>query len=343
MKVCENTHTLSDLFRKEWELYIEDFPTSGAVYKVNMVKRSDSFSNNPKVGEIRLVADVEPPYCVFLNRKFKDGWDIIPISPFHNPATSCEALIGRHVYQVWNRQKVNQIRIVRSWLVESVSADERAEINAVLNFVEKDKELPCYLKPAMGAPVRCSDDPRLRYLSDFSMELSALKFNDKRVVLRSQRRRCDSCISSVFPTRINPSWYRPMVDEHEWAAAAAVGTGVRSLALFMLSQPRTKSAFKDQAFECVLQSEPMSLLPGDDERDPLVYTWERPTPESWRRGKLQVAAYVDKTGALFGRGTIDVAKKRIVINDFNGIVLKTALEKVSDIVLVVTPAEETCK
>lgn len=334
MKVCENTHTLSDLFRKEWELYVEDFPMAGAVHKVNMAKRSDLFSDNPKVGEIRLVADVEPPYCVFLNRKLKNGWDVIPISPFHNPATSCEALIGRHVFQAWNRQKVNQIRIARSWLVESVSVDERAEIQAVLDFVEKDKELPHYLKSAMGAPVRCSDDPRLRYLSDFSTELSELEFNDKGDVTRTK---------IEFPSRINPGWYRPMVEEHEWAAAAAVGTGFRSLALFMSAQPRTMAAFKDQAFECVLQSEPMSLLPGDDERDPLVYTWERPTPESWKRGKLQVAAYVDKTGALFGRGTIDVTKKRIVINDFKGIALKTALEKVSDVVLVVTPAEESRK
>ena len=330
MNVNVKAHTLTDLFRKEWKLYVEDFPKAGVVHKVEMAKYSDPFIKKPKVGEIRLVADVEPPYCVFLNKKLKDGWDIVPISPFHNPATSCEALIGRHVYQAWNRQKVDQIRIARSWLVEPVPVDERKEICAVLDFVEKDKELPGYLKPAMGEPVRSSDDPRLRYLSDFSTELSELKFPV-------------DPIEEVFPPIIRPNWYRPVVDEHEWAAAAAVGTGARSLALFMSAPPRTRSAFKEQAFECVLQSEPMSLLPGDDERDPLVYTWEQPTPESWRRGRLQVAAYVDKTGALFGRGTIDVAKKRIVINDFKGIKLKTALEKVSDIVLVVTPAEEARK
>lgn len=341
MNVNVKTHTLTDLFRKEWKLYVEDVPKAGVVHKVEMAKHSDSFSRNPKVGEIRLVADVEPPYCVFLNKKLEDGWDIVPISPFHNPATSCEALIGRHVYQAWNRQKVDQVRIARSWLVEPVPVDERKEICAVLDFVEKDKELPDYLKPAMGEPVRSSDDPRLRYLSDFSTELSELKFTNLGVEGRPQRRR--GVRLAVFPHRIRPNWYRPMVNEHEWAAAAAVGTGSRSLALFMSSPPRTQSAFKEQAFECVLQSEPMSLLPGDDERDPLVYTWEQPTPESWRRGKLQVAAYVDKTGALFGRGTIDVVKKRIVINDFKGLKLKTALERVSDIVLVVTPAEETRK
>lgn len=341
MNVNVKTHTLTDLFRKEWKLYVEDVPKAGVVHKVEMAKHSDSFSRNPKVGEIRLVADVEPPYCVFLNKKLEDGWDIVPISPFHNPATSCEALIGRHVYQAWNRQKVDQVRIARSWLVEPVPVDERKEICAVLDFVEKDKELPDYLKPAMGEPVRSSDDPRLRYLSDFSTELSELKFTNLGVERRPQRRR--GARLAVFPPRIRPRLYRPVVDEHVWAAAAAVGTGARSLALFMSAPPRTQSAFKEQAFECVLQSEPMSLLPGDDERDPLVYTWERPTPESWRRGKLQVAAYVDKTGALFGRGTIDVAKRRIEICDFKGIKLKTALEKVSDIVLVVTPAEEARK
>ena len=42
MNVNVKTHTLTDLFRKEWKLYVEDVPKAGVVHKVEMAKHSDS-------------------------------------------------------------------------------------------------------------------------------------------------------------------------------------------------------------------------------------------------------------------------------------------------------------
>ena len=80
------------------------------------------------------------------------------------------------------------------------------------------------------------------------------------------------------------------------------------------------------------------MLPGEKGERPLVYTWDGETPSGWRDSA--VAAYVGKTGELFGVGFMDINQKRIVINDFSmsdGV--SVPLEKASDLRLVMVPPE----
>ena len=332
------SHVLTDGFRAEWSLYCEDYPEPGPVYKVEQAGDLVPFGGVPGAAEIRLLADIEPRLCVFLVRRTKAGWDVIPVSPFRNPATNGEALIGRHVYQVWNRQTISAKRVSRSWKVAAISEEECKELHAVVDHVEKGEALPGYLKPALGEAIRSRQDERLRYLEDFGVEVSEMKFAKKAPRREATGRPSGPCVSFCWPSRLKRALYSPVVEDHEYALAAADGPGASSVALFTESLPKSSAQFNQKAFECILQSEFMSLLPDDDERRPLVYTWASETPEAWKAGPLRVAAYVKKTGALFGRGTVDVAARRIVDGDFRGIGLKTPIEKVSDIMLIVAPA-----
>lgn len=334
------TRTLTEAFRNEWQLYCEDYPTSGPVYRVEMAGDLVPFGDEPDGSEIRLLADVEPHLCVFLSGRSEDGWDVIPLSPFRNPATSGEALVGRHVYQIWNRQTISAERVARSWKVALVDAEECRDLQAVVDHVEKGVELPDHLKPAMGEAIRSEKDERLRYLSDFSVEVAEMKFKCVQVAADGPSR---GPVRFRWPSRLVRSRYQKAVENHEFPLAAAVGAGVRTVALFMTGLPKSSAQFREKAFDCELTSQFLSLQPDDDQRMPLVYTWEEATPESWTRGPMNVAAYIERTGALFGRGTVDVANRRIVVDDFRGIELKTPVEKVSDIVLVVAPSGESAE
>ena len=316
--------TLTDAFRKEWVLYLDDVPRSGNVYK--FVKAADGdFRPAPKSGQIRLLADVERPLLVYLQQTKASSflWDVIPLSPFHFPATSGEALVGKRVYQFWNRQDVSSIHIDRSFLVEEVPADERREIVAMAAHVENGADVADCLKPAIGEVVRRNDDTRLRYLHDFAVEPETFRSAERgRAFVRLTRK----ALWLAFA-------------EHEFAAAAAGVENDYTAAVVAKRFPKNAKDFKRQYVECELKSQFLSLLPGERGERPLVYTWEGETPDGWRDSA--VAAYVAKTGELFATGFLDIGLKRIVINDFSvsgGV--SVPLEMASDLRLVIVPQEK---
>ena len=341
---------LTSCFLKEWSLYVEDTPRAGIVYKfssvtstinsrnslelsgLNRSRRARAggldvsggvdFPGKLQIGQIRLLADVEPALMVYVFGKVGLGfsWKIIPLSPFHFPATSGEALIGTHVYQFWNQQTIPNAILARSFVVDTVAKDERREIGQVQKFLEDGSPLPEYLRPAIGSPIRTDKDVRLRYLKDFSIDEETF---------RSTRK--DNSFVNLTRLLILRAF-----SEHEGVAAAADVEGDYTTAVVADRFPRNAKDFKSKYVECELRSQFLSLLPGERGERPLVYTWDDETPASWNNSA--VAAYIAKTGELFGTGVMDVKLKRIVIDDFSvsdGI--SVPLEKASELRLVMVP------
>lgn len=311
-------NNMKDAFLNEWGMYVQDFPVPGNVYKY--VKAEGYVGpNDVRSGQIRLLADIEPQLMVYVHRKRHGGfsWEAIPLSPFHFPATSGEALIGRRVYQFWNMQEISAYVIGRSFAVEDVPIEERRELHQMIRHIEVGDPLPEYLKVALGAPVRDGKDKRLRYLADFSIDASTFRCNVK-----------GQSFTSLSPRVIEQAF-----DGYEFAAAAAGVENDYTTAVVADRFPRNAKDFKNRYVECELKSQFLSLLPGERGERPLVYTWEGDAPKAWRNSP--VAAYVAKTGEMLGVGFMDIEAKRIVINDFSvsdGV--SVAIEKASELRLI---------
>lgn len=324
---------LKGAFLKEWEMYVQDVPKAGEVYKYDKAKGLCLPDAVVKAGQIRLLADIEPPLLVYACRKVRGefAWEVIPMSPFHFPATSGEVLIGNRVYQVWNKQTIPAHMLIRSFEVQTVSREERLEIKQVLGYFENGGDLPVWLKSAMGFPIRDDNDVRLRYLSDFAVE-----FND---MLRQRRTRAASSRDMTWRRALPSRVLKGAFSGYELRLAAAGVGDDYTPAVVANRFPRNARDFKKQYVECELKSDFLSLLPGERGERPLVYTWEGDTPEGWKNSA--VAAYISKTGELFGVGSMDVKSKRIVINDFSGSEgVSVALEKASELRLVMVPLEK---
>ena len=316
---------LTDCFLKEWALYVKDVPQSHVAYRYVKAQGLAVSPEKLKIGQVRLLADIEPSLMVYVYRKVGTGflWEIIPLSSFHFPATSGEALIGTRVYQFWNQQRVPHTLLSRSFAVDDVSCEERREIRQVQKYMEKGCPLPEYLKPAIGAPVRADQDVRLRYLEDFSID--------------------EDTFRNVTETNGFADLTRLIISRafsgYEDAAAAADVEGDYTAAVMADRFPRNAKDFKRQYVDCELKSQFLSLLPGERGERPLVYTWDGETPERWRDSP--VAAYIARTGELFGTGAMNVKTRRIVIDDFSmsdGV--SVPLEKASELRLVMVPPKE---
>ena len=123
---------MNDVFKQEWKLYLEGGarPAFRGVEKKLWTK---DFDGPVKTGEVRVFADMNRPFvALVLESRGAVGYRIVPVSPFTVPASVREALVGERVFQLWNACTAAKSFVERSWLVETLSADDLADVAAAL-------------------------------------------------------------------------------------------------------------------------------------------------------------------------------------------------------------------
>lgn len=123
---------MNTIFREEWDLYLQG-RTRSAFRGVEPKATNASFDAPVKVGEIRVFADMNRPFvALVLEDKGKLGALIVPVSPFTVPASVREVLVGTRVFQLWNACTASRFFVARSWLVETLSEADIADVKAAL-------------------------------------------------------------------------------------------------------------------------------------------------------------------------------------------------------------------
>ena len=121
---------MNEVFKKEWELYT----AAGSRPQFRGLEKrvwSKGFDGPVKVGEIRVFADMNRPFvALVVEDRGKVGYRIVPVSPFTVPASAREVLIGERVFQLWNAVTAAKSFVERSWVVETLAAEDVAEIAA---------------------------------------------------------------------------------------------------------------------------------------------------------------------------------------------------------------------
>ena len=118
-------------FLSQWQLY-----RRGAMRPplFGLEPKSDgAFDDGVAPGEIRVFADTNRPLvALVVEDRRLSGWRIAPVSPFCAPASDRELMVGERVLQLWNATVVSRRFASRSWLVDSVSAEDLAEVRGAL-------------------------------------------------------------------------------------------------------------------------------------------------------------------------------------------------------------------
>ena len=126
---------MNEVFKKEWELYT----AAGSRPQFRGLEKRvwpKGFDGPVKVGEIRVFADMNRPFvALVVEDRGKVGYRIVPVSPFTVPASAREVLIGERVFQLWNAVTAAKSFVERSWVVESLAAEDVAEIAAAVAAV----------------------------------------------------------------------------------------------------------------------------------------------------------------------------------------------------------------
>lgn len=121
---------MNEVFKKEWELY----KAAGSRPQFRGLEKRvwpKGFDGPVKVGEIRVFADMNRPFvALVVEDRGKVGYRIVPVSPFTVPASAREVLIGERVFQLWNAVTAAKSFVERSWVVETLAAEDVAEIAA---------------------------------------------------------------------------------------------------------------------------------------------------------------------------------------------------------------------
>lgn len=120
-----------EVFEIEWSMYLSHGAKSDGIWgrKGKDVKGDESFDGDVKPGEIRIFADMERPFiALVVESKGLSGWTILPLSPFTVPASPREMLVGERVFQLWNACTAAKSFVARSWVVDTVSDDDLADI-----------------------------------------------------------------------------------------------------------------------------------------------------------------------------------------------------------------------
>ena len=119
---------MNEVFKKEWELYT----AAGSRPQFRGLEKRvwpKGFDGPVKVGEIRVFADMNRPFvALVVEDRGKVGYRIVPVSPFTVPASAREVLIGERVFQLWNAVTAAKSFVERSWVVETLAAEDVAEI-----------------------------------------------------------------------------------------------------------------------------------------------------------------------------------------------------------------------
>ena len=126
---------MNEVFKKEWELYT----AAGSRPQFRGLEKRvwpKGFDGPVKVGEIRVFADMNRPFvALVVEDRGKVGYRIVPVSPFTVPASAREVLIGERVFQLWNAVTAAKSFVERSWVVETLAAEDVVEIAAAVAAV----------------------------------------------------------------------------------------------------------------------------------------------------------------------------------------------------------------
>jgi hypothetical protein len=127
-------------------------------------------------GQIRLLFPDTPetrdrPVFLAVLQAQRGEFLVAPFGRFGAPALEGEWLTGRdtpglRVLCLWNCFALPPERLLRSWLVDELSPNERAESAAVLESVRSGIGLPPAVRRQCGPPLRHPADPRQEYRSE---------------------------------------------------------------------------------------------------------------------------------------------------------------------------------
>ena len=123
---------MNAVFLSQWQLY-----RRGAMRPPLLglePKSEGSFDDGVVPGDIRVFADTNRPLvALVVEDRRLSGWRIVPVSPFCAPASDRELMVGERVLQLWNATVVSRRFASRSWLVDSVSGEDIAEVRGALS------------------------------------------------------------------------------------------------------------------------------------------------------------------------------------------------------------------
>ena len=114
-----------------------------------------AFDADLKVGEIRIFADGNQPLTALIVADCGlSGRRIVPVSPFASPASDRELLVGARVFQLWNTTKASRRFTDRSWRVDTLSAEELAQVTGAIAAAQPGR-------------LTAGDGPQARYEREF--------------------------------------------------------------------------------------------------------------------------------------------------------------------------------
>ena len=159
-----------DVFLREWALYRmkgADEPVESGDNAILEVP----FDAEVHSGEIRVFADGERPLTgLALLKQGEDGWLVVPVSEFTVPATEQEILVGSRVYQLWNAFTASPDFASRSWIAETLPAEDIRLLAAAMAGVLAGEAPPDEFAELVGCPIVATDDPRLDYEREFARQ-----------------------------------------------------------------------------------------------------------------------------------------------------------------------------
>ena len=301
-----------DVFAKEWALYRKEYPAKReGVESLPKVRFGTIFDGGVKKGEVRLFADAVPPRMALVYEEDGPGsLQVIPVSEFTVPANDTEALIGNKIYQFWNVVSLPRSLVARSWVVSILTEEESKEINVFYKYVIEGKKLPKKFCLQIGGASTGIDRTRLEYEREFV--LSDESFDHK--VRDPVKIGIGSMVWRVFDEIVS----NYAADDPE-------------------SDRQSFIVCNKDYLSCSLDK-PFVSLRKDADPGVLVFSWAGRIPKEWHITRnTRVTLHDRKTRQQIGEGEIDVKKKEIVIDCFDGLEsLESPVSKACDAVIVLS-------
>lgn len=294
------------IFQKEWSIYRRDHQ-SVEVNSLQSVHFGTRFDGGVKKGEIRLFADSVPPRMALVHEtEGVDSWQVVPVSEFTVPANDCEALVGNRVYQFWNSKPLPKALVARSWIVAVLTDEERKEVDSFYRHAVDGEPLPKTLLPQLGQTASGIDATRLEYEREFVLTDESFDYEVREPVV------VDPIVFKNIP-------FRYAAEDPE-------------------SQQQSCIICNEDYFSCTLD-QPFVSLRKDADPGTLVFSWDRPFPKKWRvRRNARVTLHDRASKRQIGEGRIDMKKREIVIDRFDGLEgLSNPVKKACDAVIVLSP------
>lgn len=304
------------VFEKEWSVYRANCTVSARGMQMRSVRFGTRFDGGVKVGEIRLFADSVPPRMALIVAP--DGprdWMVVPVSEFTVPANSEEALVGNRVYQFWNAKPLPRALVSRSWIVSALSQEERDEVDQFYRAINDGEVLSKGMKMQVGPEPTGVDLVRLEYEREFVLSQESFDYLVRDPV--------------VLPPDVIKTFDQvPMVVAY--AAEDAESTSQRQSCIICNSS----------YLSCELEF-PFVALRKDADPGVLVFSWKGTLPKDWKVGRRTRVTLHDRvTRRQIGEGRINLRKKEIVVDQFDGLEgLDNPVKRASDAVIVLSPTK----